>query len=132
MNTNTQKIIDAIKAQKPRSAWNRGVKAYALELAESLDWFFETGELTKDDLKKAHRLTLGMLNGADSWEDFSWGGCSLIYNADIAERLCTRSELMRNDFGRRDPGGFEKWLDVQGRALDQASWLVVEAADKIA
>lgn len=132
MNKNTQKIMDAIKARKARSAWARGVKLYALELAESLDWFFETGALTDDDLKDRYRLETGMLNGAAGWHDFSWGGCSLIYDSDIAARLCTTSELKRSDYGRRDPNSIEQWLDTQARALSQASRLVIEAARETA
>lgn len=132
MNTNTQKIIDAINARKARSAWARGVKVYALELAESLDGYFESGVLTECDLKDRYRLETGMLNGAFGWHDFSWSGCSLIYDSDIAARLCTPSELKRSDYGRRDPNSIEQWLDTQTRALYQASRLVIEAARETA
>ena len=62
-----------------------------------------------------------LLNGAMDWEDYSYGGCSLIYDSQIAERLCTPSELKKKDGGRLEPNSQESWLDVQTRALRQAS-----------
>lgn len=61
-----------------------------------------------------------LLNGAMSWDEYSYGGCSLIYDGDIAERLCTPSELKKKDGGRLAPNSQESWLDVQVRALYQA------------
>ena len=60
------------------------------------------------------------MNGAMDWEDYSYGGCSLIYDGDIAERLCTPSELKKKDGGRLAPNSQESWLDVQTIALRQA------------
>lgn len=68
-----------------------------------------------------------MLNGADSWIQYSWGGCSLIYDGDIAERLCSPSELKKTRNGERKPNGNEEWLDTQARALYQASLQVASA-----
>ena len=61
-----------------------------------------------------------LLNGADSWSSFSYGGCSLIYDCDIAERLSTPSELKKNKGGENHPNKNETWLDCQTRALTQA------------
>ena len=74
-----------------------------------------------------------MLNGAVDWSAYSWGGSSLVYNQDIAERLCSPSGLKRvtNKNGLRDyPNSREHWLDVQARALYQAANRVVEIANK--
>lgn len=60
------------------------------------------------------------LNGASCWEQYSNGGCSLCYNADIAARVCTPSELKRTDGGMNAPNSRETWLDVQAHALYQA------------
>ena len=62
-----------------------------------------------------------MLNGAQDWNKYSWGGSSLIYDGDIAERLCTPSELKKTRNGERRPNGREEWLDTQARALHQAA-----------
>ena len=68
-----------------------------------------------------------MLNGAQDWEQYSWGGSALIYDGDIAERLCCPSELKKTRNGERRPNSREEWLDVQARALYQASSRVVNA-----
>jgi len=101
-----------------RSAWRRGVKAYALEMIEGAD-----GELANvTDLKKE------LLNGARTWKEYSEGGCALIYDADIAELLCSPSEYRRTRQGERAPSTGESWLEVQARALGQAATLISTVA----
>ena len=73
-----------------------------------------------------------LLNGASDWSQYSWGGCSLIYDGDIAERLCTPSELKKTRNGERRPNSREDWLDVQARALYQASNSITRHANRIA
>lgn len=109
-------IIAAIEATNPRSAWNKGVKLYALEILECLPYNVEYGSIES--------LKADALNGAQDWREYSWGGCSLIYNQDIAERLCTPSELKKTRNGERRPNSREDWLDVQARALYQAFALI--------
>lgn len=119
-------IIAELNTRKDRSAWDKGVTEYATELAESLDNWDKQPESVAE-------LREMMLNGADDWKAYSWGGSSLIYNQDIAERLCSPSELKRvtNKNGLRDyPNSREHWLDVQARALYQAANRVVEIANK--
>ena len=43
------------------------------------------------------------------------------YGGDIAERLCTPSELKKTRHGERRPNSREEWLDTQARALHQAA-----------
>lgn len=119
-------IIAELQQRKDRSAWNKGVTAYAIELAETLDnWGKQPASVSE--------LREMLFNGAADWSAYSWGGSSLIYNADIAERLCSPSELKRvtNKSGLRDyPNASEHWLDVQARALNQASRRLVSIAAK--
>ncbi len=69
--------------------------------------------------------TANLLNGADNWQHWAEGGCGLAYDADIAERLCTPSELRRTDGGRLPPNRRETWLNVEARAASQAArWLL--------
>ena len=90
------------------------MRAYALEMIESAE-----GELASvADLKRE------LLNGATNWREYSYGGCALIYDADIAERLCSPSEYRKTRQGERAPNARETWLDVQARALGQASSLI--------
>ena len=95
-----------------RSAWSRAVHTYAVELVESLD---DSADLSNDTL-----LRKALLNGADDWRQYSEGGCSLVYDADIAERLCSPSELKRCKGGERQPNARETWIECQARALWQA------------
>ena len=104
------------------SAWSRGVHAYAVELVEALD---DSADLSNETL-----LHKALLNGAADWQQYSEGGCALVYDADIAERLCSPSELKRCRGGERNPNARENWIDCQARALFQASRLVHRAFRK--
>ena len=113
MSTTKKQLLTAVSAHKAgRSAWSRGIKAYAVELVESL----EDGA----DLSNEVMLQKALLNGASSWAQYSEGGCALVYDADIAERLCSPSELKRCKGGERQPNARETWLECQSRALWQA------------
>jgi len=113
MKTNIE-LVATITAMPARSAWRRGVKAYALEMVESAE-----GELAAvADLQKE------LLNGARTWKEFSDGGCALIYDSEIAELLCAPSEYRKTREGERAPNSRETWLDVQARALGQAATLI--------
>ena len=107
-----------------RSAWSRAVHAYAVELVESLD--------SAADLSNENMLRKALLNGADDWQQYSEGGCALVYDEDIAERLCSAYELKRCKGGERQPNASETWLDCQARALAQAASLVRRAYRKAA
>ena len=119
-----KQLLAAVSAHKAgRGAWSRGVKAYAVELVEGLN----------DDADLANEVMLQkeLLNGASSWREYSEGGCALCYNADIAERLCSPSELKKSRGGERQPNSRENWLDVQARALWQAHRVIERAWRKI-
>lgn len=109
-------IKKKIEEENPRSAWDKGVKEYALELADELaEYERHAGKPVPQGDRKA--LKEALLNGADSWSQYSNGGCSLIYDGDIAERLCSPSELKKRKGGEYAPNRNETWLDVQARAL---------------
>lgn len=103
-------IIETLNARKDRSAWNRGVTALALYILDGC----EADELSYSSAEKT------LLNSARDWEQYSWDGCALVYDEDIARALCTPSELKRTRNGERRPNAREEWLDVQARALHQA------------
>lgn len=125
---NINEVKATVENRKVRSAWDKGVKAYALELIETLAEAIERGYIDPEDLANKNLLNKVLLNGADSWEQYSYGGCALIYNCDIAERLCTPSEYKKSREGDRNPNRYETWLDVQARALFQAARMVKNAA----
>ena len=105
-------IFEKIVHINPRSAWNRGVVKYAMELMNDVDG----KEITEKNL----------LNGADNWKQYSDGGCALIYDVDICYRLCTPSEIKKTKDGERRPNKRETWIDVQARALFQAARLILK------
>ena len=124
MSTTKKQLLAAVAAVKPgRSAWSRGVHAYAVELVENLD---DSADLANEVL-----LQKALLNGAQSWAQYSEGGAALCYDADIAERLCPPSVVKRTKWGMLPPNGLETWIDVQARALWQAHRLIVREWRKI-
>lgn len=118
---NYNEILKALEEdnRQERSAWGRGVGVYACELLEDLKEWSEYNNGAELPKTRAELLKAS-LNGADDWGQFSWGGSSLIYDGDIAERLCTPSELKKTRNGDRRPNAREEWLDTQARALRQA------------
>ena len=112
-------IFERIAHLNPRSAWNRGVMRYALELINSI----EVGEEITE--KK-------MLNGAKDWKEYSEGGCAFIYDELICRRLCTPSEIKKTRDGKRRPNKNETWLDTQARALYQAARLIMKIKREVA
>ena len=113
-----ERMTKELEARKDRSAWNKGVTLYAFELVEELE---ERAKYEGRNPEPGAECKLWMLNGAQDWNQYSWGGCSLIYDSDIAERLCCPSELKRTRNGERRPNSREEWLDTQARALYQAA-----------
>ena len=113
-------LREAIKNSPARSAWDKGIKLYALELIEELpdDQEFYGSPADKKEL----------LNGADDWQQYSEGGGALIYDGDIAKRLCNPSEYKRTREGERQPNARESWIDAQARALYQAAALILRLA----
>jgi hypothetical protein len=118
------KIKEVINQKKARSAWDRGVKEYALELVETLEEGIIGGYFDEEDMQSPNLLKRQLLNGASDWKEYSWGGSSLIYDWDIAKRLCTPSELKKNRNGERRPNASEEWLNTQARALYQATMMI--------
>ena len=119
-----QELLNKLEKLAPRSAWDQAVVSDAVDLVNSLD----CSELPNNwlELKKA------LLNGAADWSAYSYGGCALIYDEDIARHYCTPSELRKvthedGTISERANAG-EIWLDVQARALYQAARLIKKQA----
>lgn len=121
-------IKSALETRSNRSAWARGVNEYALEIVEELAEQIDGGYIKPETIGNRAALLDACLNGAKDWSQYSWGGCSLIYDGDIAERLCTPSELKKTRNDERRPNSREEWLDVQARALRQAFGRIYAAA----
>lgn len=115
----TLDLLQKVESVKVRGAWNNGVKTYAVELLDDA-----ASNRECDEFSSIQELKDAILNGASDWMQYSEGGCSLIYNSDIAERLCTPSELKRTKNGLNDPNNRENWIQCQARALFQAWELI--------
>lgn len=106
-----------------RSAWDRGLIEYAcLILSNGLEWRERATAPAPDHITR--EITAWLMYGAESWQEYSDGGCALIYDEDIARTLCAPWELRRTHDGARQPNSRETWIDVQTRALTQAAaWI---------
>lgn len=113
----------AVSNVPTRSAWSKGVKDYAIDLIDNIE-----GDDLNAQIPDIDTLETVLLNGAKDWKQYSWGGCDLIYDYDIAMKLCSPSELKATRNGERKPNAREEWLDVQARALYQAARLILNAA----
>jgi len=115
-------------AERPvRSAWDKGCREYAVELFDEL---VEHRKLT-DQSELGERVTEEeLLCGASDWSQYSFGGCTLVYDSDICERLCTPKEAERLKYGDRKPPLHDSWLDAQAAALKQAANIVRRVANR--
>ena len=117
-------IAEMLKNPNVMYAWE-----YVFDDIDVLKWIKKNREYYKaDKYLQPLELKTELLNGAQDWEQYSWGGCSLIDDSEIAERLCTPSELKTTRNGERKPNRREEWLDVQARALFQAANRIIRAA----
>ena len=112
-------INQALGTIKARSAWSKGVLLYAYDLLENLSYMDDEDLEFIESNKKL--FIRALMNGAANWYDYSEGGASLCYDQAIAARLCNKTELKRTNNGLRNPNKYESWLEVQARALFQAS-----------
>lgn len=124
-----QRLIADIKrelAERPgRSAWEKGVRGYAEDLFTS---FIENKRLP-DDARIGKITEADLLNGAESWEQYSYGGCAEVYDSDICERLCSPSEQKKTKGGELPFHG-ESWVDAQAKALKQAARIVLRVVNR--
>ena len=130
---NLQTLREKLENHKTRSYWAAGVKEYAAEILDTLENVEEWEQMNKGEYEYtgSKQNHIDALNGAKDWQQYSRGGCSLVYDGDIARTLCTPSELKKLTYkegGIKDPNSREDWLDVQARALYQAQRLLDDLA----
>lgn len=114
------RVNEVITNTKRRSAWDRGVQAFALDLLEKYQEIAHWTEREKGSRPALSEQTL--LNGAEDWTQYSYGGCALIYDADIVRALYPQSVVRRKvrDHGALPPSN-GTWLGKQALALRQAA-----------
>ena len=90
-----------------RGTYQKGIYNYAFELVDNIaDNYISTAE-ELEHLEKITNLKERALNGAKTWSQYSWGGCSLCYNYDILSRLFCKSIVKK----------YENADSVKGRHL---------------
>lgn len=116
-----EELTKKLEELKIRSAWMRGVVTVAHMIIEKI----EIKEIKAEEIEKIAK------DGADSLKQAVYGGCYLIYNQEIAETFCNKTELKITKNGARDPNAKEIWLDVQHRGLTQAVRLLEEILKEV-
>ncbi len=105
------------------SAWDRGLISYAYQLLDNGLMTSERVTVPAPD-HITRELATWLMGGAGSWRAYSYGGCALVCDSEIARTLCAPWELRKTCYGARRPNARETWLDVQTRALMQAAaWI---------
>ena len=125
-----KKVRTCLETKKDRSAWDKGVTMYALDLLSDLEEWNDNGELDGVNLRDRSELRPKLLNGANDWKHYSYSASALVNDCEIAERLCNPSTLKRVDGGNKEPSRIETWLDVQANALAQAFYVLMWAIRK--
>lgn len=110
-----------LNARHDRSAWDKAVTLYALDLLEDIQEHANDAERLPFDGAELERWAL---NGANNWHHYSAGACSLVWSGDIAARVCTPSMYKCKHEGASEPGNGQTWLDVQAEALKQACFRI--------
>ncbi len=123
--TSINKCLTNVRATKPRSAWSKGVRLYAIDMLNRVKE--DRGGAFDLNDSNYHKV---LLYGAKDWQQYSEAPFALYANYDIAKRLCNKSEFARCQQGQKDPNPREDWLKCQARALHQAESLVWDAIIK--
>lgn len=89
-------VANEVNNIKTRSAWAKGVKVYAKMHLENFAYF-----CSYDEDVEFNEETI--LNGAYSWQHWSESGLGLCDNQQIAETLCTPTELKLTKNGMKEP-----------------------------
>ena len=76
-----------IKESKKR----RAICKYALEILS----YYQNGHKKDDGFDINHTNVKELLSGAKDWQQYSRGGCSLIYTGDIEERIGKGGDLIK-------------------------------------
>ena len=128
MQRRIEEVLTELKEHPARSAWDKGVRVYAEELFR--EYVIEGLHIRDVKARIGKIVEKDLLNGAESWEQYSYGGCALAYDAEICERLCSPSMQRKKCEGALPPSADESWLDWQARALKQAARLVVRVVNR--
>lgn len=115
------------ETERKRGQWNKSTAYYADFL---LDSYIEICKWRADQNEAIPPLSLELvLNGASGWHQYSYSGCALVYDSDIAKVVFTPAQFAKWEQGRKVTA--EPLLDIQARAL-AAGWRVLKSAKRYA
>lgn len=100
----TRSELISILSRPTRAGLRRAAALYALDLLSDLSDEELVQNWTKSELEKR------LLNGAKNWDQYSYGGCSLISNYDILERFENAPKLAKHP---------DELLHVQAQTLER-------------
>lgn len=107
--------------------WDKATAYYAYFL---LDRYIEICRWHADQNEAIPALSLlTVLNGALGWNQYSYHGCALVDDRDIAKLVLTPAQFAKWEQGRKVTA--EPLLDIQARAL-AAGWRVLKSAQRYA
>lgn len=125
-------LMGALMTKKPKSGHrNWAVWQYAIELTDNIATNGDDKKWERWDVDKLRDL---LLNGARdydkphdelrNWIRYSEGGGALIWNVDIAKRVCTPSQYkkLENVIGTWEDK--HEWIKIQARCLYDAAQLI--------
>lgn len=115
---NIQAVANEVNNTTTRSAWSKGVKAYALDILANFEEWRKWNEENGESVPELDERTA--LNGADNWQHWAAGASGLAESYAILCRLCPPSEIKK---GVRNID----WLEVEARAARQAWRMIAEA-----
>lgn len=124
---NYNNIIKTLKEWKKHTSTklDKAVLDDAIELLDNLkETSYQINSLK--DVRKA------LLNGARDWDQYSYGGCALIYDGDIAEHYLSEDKQQDFKFKRGPEKGCWngiKLLDFQATCLREASRACLKAIE---
>lgn len=128
MKKSVAEIRKELQDRPARSAWDNGVKEYALEL---FDRYVGINCMNNDTLvSKITETELRDEEWADNWLEYSVGGFSLISDRDICKRLCNPSTQRKLRYGECRPNRYRTWLTLQADALHEAARIIARTSSK--
>jgi hypothetical protein len=112
-----KKLMDAIKAD-------------AIDMLK--EWFYDNSTETLETSLRGD-LEHKLLNGAENWSQYSWGGCALCYNDQIMKHYLTEDtrKALWNRYNQDNDFSFDFLLDMQADCL-RVAYLVIRRAAKAA
>ena len=102
---------------------DKAVFQYALELMDTYNY---RANKEGRDAVATPELEKWLLEGADDWSQYSYGGCSLIATYDIIERIGTDKQLRKYEEDGCAWHDSEGWLDDQTKYLIKAKTRIIK------